>query len=243
MASEVSALMSGVSFWESWGYVALAAVFIGVVGETIEEFTNWPKRIGYEKAITRISALILIAGLAGEGITQSNSNATNATLVALLNNQTGQLSLDLEKERTRNAARTWTKTQFDAIQAIKGIVPSVGILWPEHCIECFQLASYIEIALHSADVQIYGAHGIPDDVSTGVFVRLPIGADLNNDPLIVALRKADLNPLSTHHIPEFSKIRTDIPVIFIGEKFPAILTMPYQPPGPTGWTMLPIEKQ
>lgn len=72
--------MSNVSFWETLGYVALVAVLVGVAGESIKEFTDWPNRIGYEKEITRLSALILIAGLAGEGITQPKRKNIDASL-------------------------------------------------------------------------------------------------------------------------------------------------------------------
>ena len=242
MTPEIASLMSDVSFWELWGYVSLAAVLIGVIGESIKELTDWLERTGWEKKISRLSALILIAGLAGEGITQPKTNAINATLIAFLNKQSGQLAIDLEKEKQKTSARPWGKEQFDAIQEIKGVVTDVGILWPEHCIECQLLGRYIESALHSAGVQIYGARG-GDATGTGIFVRLPIGSDLNNHPLIIALGKAGLNPVSAYQFLEFSKIRTDIPVVFVGERSPALLAMPYQPPGQTSWTELRIEKQ
>jgi hypothetical protein len=241
MTPEIASLMSDVSFWEFWGYAALAAVLIGVIGESIKEFTDWLERTGWEKKISRLSALILIAGLAGEGITQPKTNAVNATLIAFLNKQSGQLAIDLEKEKQITSARPWKKEQFDAIQEIKGVVTGVGILWPEHCIECQLLGRYIESALVSAGVQIYGARGGPD-TGVGIFVHLPIGSDLNNHPLIIALGKAGLKPASAYHFPD-SKIRTDIPVIFVGERSPALLAMPYQPPGQTSWTELRIERQ
>jgi hypothetical protein len=244
MAPDIASLLAAISFWEFWGYVALAAVVIGVIGESIEEFTEWPKVMGVEKPLTRISALILIAGLAGEGITQPNTNAANAKLVAFANRQTAELSLDLEKERSKTSARPWTKEQFDAIQDIKGVVTDVGILWANRCVECQMFGMDIEMALHSAGARIYGAHASEQTAAsnTGIFVTLPVGSDLEKYPLVVALRKAGLNPLATHHIPEFSKIRVDIPVVFVGERFPIILSMPYQPPGSESWTILPIEK-
>jgi hypothetical protein len=100
MEADISSLMSRISFWETWGYVALGAVLVGVAGESIKEFTHWLERIGWEKRISRLSALILIAGLAGEGITQPNSNAASATLIAYLNNQSAQTrrqNLELEQ--------------------------------------------------------------------------------------------------------------------------------------------------
>jgi hypothetical protein len=186
MTPEIASLMSNTSFWEAWGYVALLAVVVGVAGESIQEFTQWPKRLGIAKVITRVSVLVLVVGLAGEGITQVNTNAANALVVALLNKQAAELSSDLEKERATTSARPWTKDQFDAIQQIKGLVSDVGILWPQNCPECMSLASDIETALHSAGAQIYGSHGISDNLATGIFVRLPVGSDLNEHPLLLA---------------------------------------------------------
>ena len=35
MTPDISSFMSDTSFWEFWGYVALGAVLIGVIGESI----------------------------------------------------------------------------------------------------------------------------------------------------------------------------------------------------------------
>jgi hypothetical protein len=123
-------------------------------------------------------------------------------------------------------------------------VKNVGILWEAHCIECSLFAWNIEYALHSAGVQIHGAREFEFTMasSTGILVWLPVGSDLETDPLVAALKKAKLNP-STQFRNEFSKIRTDIPVIFVGERFPTFLTLPYNPPpGAGNVTILPIEK-
>jgi hypothetical protein len=194
--------------------------------------------------VIAVIALYVSATDADKRIAEANERATAAAeRAATLEKQAAQLRLDLEREQVKTSARPWTKEQFDAIQEIKGTVTGVGILWPEHCMECQVLGQYIASALHSAGAQIYGGHGVSDFTATGIFVRLPVGSDLNKHPLMVALGKAGLNPLSAHHVPQDSKIRTDIPVIFVGERFPAILAMPYQPPGQASWTMLPLEKR
>jgi hypothetical protein len=103
----------------------------------------------------------------------------------------------------------------------------------------------IEIALHEAGVQLYGIQGGLDSGmrGTGIVVYLPVGADASTHPLIEALKNAGLNPSYTHHNPELSKIRTDIPVIFVGEKFPGFSVPPYNPPNAVQWTVLPLLKQ
>jgi hypothetical protein len=187
---------------------------------------------------TQVEGAKVEAAKANERASEANARA------AELDKTAAQLRLDLEKERNKTAMRPWAKDQFDAIQDIKGVVKDVGILWESHCIECQLFADQITKALAYAGVQLYGAHETEEIGSseTGIFVSLPTGSDLEKHPLVVALKKARLNPATTFHVEAFSKIRTDIPVIFVGERFPTILTFPYAPPGLKWWTILPIEK-
>jgi hypothetical protein len=64
--SDISALGSLLRFWDGVGYASTALVFIGVVGESLVELTNWMKLPERKKRIGKASALILILGLAGE---------------------------------------------------------------------------------------------------------------------------------------------------------------------------------
>jgi vacuolar-type H+-ATPase subunit I/STV1 len=156
-----------------------------------------------------------------------------------LEKTTSALRSDLENERTKTAARSWTKDQFDAIQD-KGVVKDVGILWESHCIECYLFAQNIETALIAAGVQIYGGREFEFE-GTGIIVWLPIGSDLAANPLIAALNKAKLGAAGAIHAG-FLKMRTDIPVIFVGERYPSALTT-YWPSGGFTAKILPIEKQ
>jgi hypothetical protein len=73
-------------------------------------------------------------------------------------------------------------------------------------------------------------------------VWLPAAADIVNDPLVKALRDAGLNPgTGRHNPPELSPVRTDIRVIFVGEKFPLLSAFPYSPAGQSGWTIKPLK--
>jgi hypothetical protein len=139
-------------------------------------------------------------------------------------------------------ARPWTKAQFDAIQELKGKVTDVGVIAEKGCIECGLFADHIELALHAAGVQLYGDDNLDWVRGTGIHVSLPIGLDLFNDPLVKALRDAGLNPGALHHNPpEWSPVRTDIRVIFVGEKFPLFSSFPYFPTGASQWTILPLK--
>jgi hypothetical protein len=83
---DIALLEAASSRWEFWGYIAIGAVFVGVIGESVVEF--FPSIINAESLRTTLgkaSALILIAGLAGEIITQVNANNLNAKVVAILN--------------------------------------------------------------------------------------------------------------------------------------------------------------
>ena len=150
----------------------------------------------------------------------------------------------LDAERAKTAARPWTEAQFNALQDVKGTIKDVGLLWQSHCTECMLFAEHIDIALVAAGVQLYGFHEFDCGFSssTGIIVWLPVGSNLSAHPLMAALGKAELNPLSVY-AGDFSKIRTDIPVICVGERFPTLLTMPYQPTGIPTVTILPIERR
>lgn len=98
---DLNALMSSLSFWEKAGYVGLAAVLIGVVGETIHEFASRPRWSWWGPKGGRLSALILIAGLAIEGVAQINANSISGRVIAFLGNEeasTRERAANLEKE-------------------------------------------------------------------------------------------------------------------------------------------------
>ena len=49
-------------------YSAAGIVLCGVIGEYVAEFTRWAADRGIEKKLSKISTLVLIIGIAGEGI-------------------------------------------------------------------------------------------------------------------------------------------------------------------------------
>lgn len=86
MALDVSTLISSLSFWEDAGYVAIGIVALGCLGESACDFTDWFGE-DVRKRVGRASALILIFGLAVEGVAQVNANGTTAQIVAVLNDE------------------------------------------------------------------------------------------------------------------------------------------------------------
>jgi hypothetical protein len=72
MISDVRTLTNALSWWEFGGYIALFFVFVGVVGESIAEFTDWIKGEARKKQASRAFAFVLILGLGGRGYHSGN---------------------------------------------------------------------------------------------------------------------------------------------------------------------------
>jgi hypothetical protein len=98
--------------WEFRAYVATGVVMLGCVGEAVVEFTTWitgPAR----KHFGRVSALVLIAGVAAEILTQAEVNTISNQEIADLNSkasgaaqraasadfEAGRLGVDVENLR------------------------------------------------------------------------------------------------------------------------------------------------
>lgn len=80
----------GLSVALKWAYGSAFLVFIGVVGETIADLTDWIKDEHLSKKIEKASALLLILGLAGDLV----SIGLGQTEIAGLNRETAQLRKD-----------------------------------------------------------------------------------------------------------------------------------------------------
>jgi hypothetical protein len=80
--SEIAELESLLNFWDWFLYLALALVFIGVVGESIADLTNLIKSPRWKSKTEKISALLLITGLAGELVSSSKLSELNGTNAA-----------------------------------------------------------------------------------------------------------------------------------------------------------------
>ncbi len=92
MAAEIdlNSLMSSVSRWEIAGYISVAAVSIGVIGEFIHDFVpSFKRRSPWWNAWGgKTSGLILIAALAAELITQVKANSMSGQIIAFLSDRT-----------------------------------------------------------------------------------------------------------------------------------------------------------
>jgi hypothetical protein len=82
--SEISTLESLAEFWELVDYVGLFLVFVGVIVESLVEFTSLIKSSFWKPRIGKVSALVLIVGLALELISSSRLSVINRQVVGIL---------------------------------------------------------------------------------------------------------------------------------------------------------------
>jgi hypothetical protein len=109
----------------------LAIVIIGVAGEGIHDFTRWFTRTWWGPNGGRLSVLILIIGLAIEGIAQVKTNSTSDKIIAFLgketadeNERTAELKLALEKEITSRSPREIKPEQrTNLLTALNAVMP------------------------------------------------------------------------------------------------------------------------
>jgi hypothetical protein len=85
--SDLSTLESLAGFWERVDYVGLFLVFVGVIVESVVEFTSLIKSSFWKPKIGKASALVLIVGLALELISSSRLSVINRQVVAILSMQ------------------------------------------------------------------------------------------------------------------------------------------------------------
>jgi hypothetical protein len=103
-SSESSGLESSLGCWEIGEYIATGIVILGCLGEFLSEFTNfWNVRNDRhgKDTLGKLSALVLIGGLAVELVCLVNTNNLSGRIIAGLVNQAAQAnkrSLELEAE-------------------------------------------------------------------------------------------------------------------------------------------------
>jgi hypothetical protein len=110
MDFDLTALQSEADFWEHAGYVATFLVIAGVVGETVADLTTWIRSEQRKKRTERLSALLLIAGLAAEIVSQVQSNNRNSLIAGVLSERAAKAELELAKIK---APRTLKPNQRD----------------------------------------------------------------------------------------------------------------------------------
>jgi len=139
----ISSASDALSNWELAGYITVAAVTIGVIGEAIHDFTDWFKKFSWWKNNGgKASVLLLIVALAGELLTQIKVNVISGEIISFLNKETASAiaraeeankateeerikRLDLEKsvfllKEPRTITTTQRKKLINALKEFKG---------------------------------------------------------------------------------------------------------------------------
>lgn len=88
--SELSTLESLAEFWERLDYAGLFLVFVGVIVESVVEFTSLIKSSLWKPKIGKISAFVLILGLALELIASSRLSVINRQVVGILSKEAAE---------------------------------------------------------------------------------------------------------------------------------------------------------
>ncbi len=241
MASDISALISALSCWELAGYAALAAVVVGVIGESIHEFIPWFGSVWWRTNGGKASALLLIAGLAAEGITQVKTNSISGQIIAFLNERAGRLEKEAADAKERAAliqrAAAWRRITSDQsdklIQTLSKKKLKVLIAWigndPESLFLADQFAGVFKEAEwgFTTSARIYFRELFLGDI------RIPSAGSQDAVQIVrEALMNADIH-FSTQDVPgaDITSGATtpedDSAMIFIGSKQPGFVQPPH----------------
>jgi hypothetical protein len=105
MSVDVPSLLTSLGRWEIAEYVACGVVFLGVAGETVADLTKLIKIRKCRKIIERVSAVVLLIGLAGELTSLIKASELSGKIIAALN------------DNAIAANRAATSAENDAVQA------------------------------------------------------------------------------------------------------------------------------
>lgn len=80
----IAGLESVADFWERVDYVGLTLVFVGVVIESLVEFTSLIRSTFWKSTIGKTSALILVVGLTLELLSAARLSTLNRQMITIL---------------------------------------------------------------------------------------------------------------------------------------------------------------
>jgi hypothetical protein len=185
MALDISALISSLSGWELAGYAALAAVAIGVAGESVHELTAWFKTLQWWKANGgKASALLLVAALAAELIIQVKTNSISGQIIAFLSDQAASTRERAAKLEAIMTGRRLSQVEINLIGLELRPFASRDVVIGSYSgdAEAARLGLQIKTALEQAGVHVHDRLGNvladPGGVEFGVQISgLPSGSD------------------------------------------------------------------
>jgi hypothetical protein len=111
MSHLIYSVTQSLRFWEGVEFIGALAVILGVIGECIADFTNFPRTATRKKRFEKVAALLLIAGLAFELIGGRQASRLNDVAMQRLNQEAAnareraaRLEQRAEEERSARAS-------------------------------------------------------------------------------------------------------------------------------------------
>jgi hypothetical protein len=101
MHFDIESLSASADWWEAAGYIASAIVVIGILVESIELFRFVLLGKIRERMIEVVGLLLVVLGLAGEILTQVQSNNRTGLIIGLLNKQAKEASGQIAEANAR----------------------------------------------------------------------------------------------------------------------------------------------
>jgi hypothetical protein len=117
---------SSLAFWEVIEYSATAIVILGAVGEYFVEFKKFPRDEHKRERFGKLSALVLIAGLAAELVSLVRTSQLWGLEIARLNERAAKAELEVQALRAIAAPRWVEEKPF--LEALKDQPKPAGVL-------------------------------------------------------------------------------------------------------------------
>jgi hypothetical protein len=195
--SRIDAVDASMFWWRAVEYVSFGLVLIGVVGEGVVDFVL-REGTSRARALGRASLLVLILGLAGEGLTLFKTNELADQEVGLLRLSATQLEEDNLALEASLSPRTF-EDQGAAADALKPFVPVAAVVEYLPDLECKRTGERVAFVLTSAGwrlgpvranpnesefldgitVQVNAAGAVPEDTQRAARAADALVAELN----------------------------------------------------------------
>jgi hypothetical protein len=225
---------------EAGGYIATALIAVQVVlifslvrGKTTKGvFAIVSPVIVFAAAFFWMGDRVTEMTIRGVGTIKTAVNIANQYVedIRIIKDDLEKQKQELTAEIAKRRARTLTKEQYDALQALKGRVPKINVMF-ESAVEPSLFATQIINALMDAgvDVKVYPA--APGQAWTGNMVYWTgFANDPKDDPLVGPFIKANLYGGHGQINILLGEIPKDAPLLMIGERYAEMNGSFYIPP-------------
>jgi len=225
---------------EAGGYIAIALIAVEVV--LIFSLVRGKTTKGVFAIVSPVILFAVAFFWMGDRVTEMTIRGvgTIKTAVNIANQYVEDIRIikdDLEKQKkeltaeiAKRRARTLTKEQFNALQALKGKVTNINVMY-ENAVEPSLFASQIINALMDAGVHVAMYPPPPGMAWTGnMFYWTGFTNDPKDDPLLGPFVEANLYGGHGEINAVLGQIPKDAPLLMIGERYAEMNGSPYIPP-------------